>query len=103
MPYTQKAPPISYAEEARLNRAFQSLSPEQRASLIAVISGHLVTPRIQSLQRRGQFLYVAMADDLGIYDFGSERIAQSCLTALTDCLRSQRAAVQMLMPVAPGV
>lgn len=105
MPYAQKAPPISYADGPRLQRAIQALGEEQRNSFVAVYNDHLVNHSMQSLQRRGQFLYITLSRDseetVSIFDFGQAAVAQSCLTALTDCLRGQRAAVKVLMPVAP--
>lgn len=99
MYHPPKPPPISYAEGPRLLRAAQRLSPEQQAQFIATANKHMTRHHIESLQRRGQCLHVAVDGQVSIYDFGSSNIAQNCLTALTDCLRSRHAPVQVLMPV----
>lgn len=102
MPYAQKAAPLSYAEGARFDRAVQALAPDQRKALFASINDHLTKRNIESLQRRGQYLYLTITGEdgpaVGIYDFGVTHSAQSCLTALTDCLRSKRSPVRVLMP-----
>jgi hypothetical protein len=98
------AQPISYTESARFQRAILSLEPEQRTSLVALLAEHLELKNIQSVQRRGHFIYLTVATDtgesVGIYNFGHERSAQMCLTAITDCLRVQRSPVKVLMPIA---
>ena len=73
--------------------------------LAATLEKHLVEEHIQSVQRRGQFIYVTLVGDpapVEIYDLGLAHAAQNCLTALTDCLRNQRKPVKVLMPVAAG-
>jgi hypothetical protein len=104
-PYAQRPPVISYAERPRFERSILTLPNDRRAALVATLNDHFEKRHIQSLQRRGQFLYLALSDDSGerleIYDFGCQQTAQSCLTALTDCLRSQRLTVRVLMPEPP--
>ncbi|HRK21252.1 MAG TPA: hypothetical protein PLX06_05560 [Fimbriimonadaceae bacterium] len=104
-PNSSKPPPLSYAEGPRLERAIRSLPDTQRNDFVDTLRKHLSAPSISSLQRRGQFLYVTVAEgkkeSVGVYDFGQVPRAQSCLTALTDYLRSERAPVRVLMPSSP--
>lgn len=106
-PFNQKPPPLSYAEGPRLERAIQSLPPEQRLDFLTVFRDHLSKQHIQSLQRRGQFIYVTVADGkkekVDVYDFGKVPFAQAGLTALTDYFRAERMAVRVLMPISPPV
>lgn len=104
-PTNPKPPPLSYAEGPRLERAIQSLDASERNNFVSILREHLSKPRIQSLQRRGQFLYVTVAEgkneEVGVFDFGKVPCAQACLTALTDYLRTERMSVRVLMPAAP--
>lgn len=104
-PFNQKPPPLSYAEGPRLERAIQSMTAQQRDDFLTVFRDHLSKQHIQSLQRRGQFLYVTVADgkkeSVGVFDFGKVPLAQAGLTALTDYFRAERMAVRVLMPIAP--
>jgi hypothetical protein len=105
MPFAPKAAPLSFADGPRLDRAINALSVEQRALFVELFKLHLATRHIQSLQRKGQFLYINVESETGdaesIFDFGGQPAAQLGLTALTDCLRSQGVPVKVLMPAAP--
>ena len=102
--FLKPAPPISYTPTARLTRAVQALTSAERSKLMDVLTRHQTERHIQFVQRRGQFLHVGILESkketIGIYDFGGAHMAQACLTALTDCLRSERLPVRVLMPTA---
>jgi hypothetical protein len=104
MPFGPKAPPLSYADGPRLQRAIQALAAAEREAFVAAYNEHLATRNILSLQRLGQFLNVVTlvgdVEALTVFDFGQVSKAQACLTALTDCFRSQNAVTRVLMPVA---
>ena len=105
MMFAKKEAPLSYSAGPRLDRALNSLSAEDRKTLGALYNKHVVDPVIQTVQRRGQFLYVVSqeADVIAtsVFDFGAVAAAQSFLIAMTDCLREQRAPVRVLAPTAP--
>lgn len=105
MPFAPKAAPLSYADGPRLERSINALSTEQRASFVELFKLHLATRHIQSLQRKGQFLYITVSKDgsevVSVFDFGGQPAAQLGMTALTDCLRSQGVPVKILMPGTP--
>jgi hypothetical protein len=99
---TSKPAPLSYAEGPRLQRAVQVLPYEDQVRFIEWYKSHLQSPRIQSLQRKGHYLHFTIQDGkkqtCEVFDFGDEPHAKMCLAALTDCLRSERAPVKVLMP-----
>jgi len=99
-PFSKPAAPISYAEGPRLSRALQTLPYSEQERFLKFYQAHLASPRIQSLQRRGHTIYFAVegSDTPEVFDFGQEHNAQRVLSALTDCLRANRAAVKVLMP-----
>ena len=101
-PFAKSPPPISYAEGPRLSRALQSLPYKEQERFLKSYQTHIESPRILSIQRRGHLIYLTIqgTDTPEIYDFGQEHSAQRVLSALTDCLRANRAAVKILMPVA---
>lgn len=100
-PFAKSVPPISYAEGPRLSRALQTLPYKEQERFLKFYQAHLATPRILSIQRRGHMIYFAIegTDTPEVFDFGQEHNAQRVLSALTDCLRANRAAVKVLMPV----
>lgn len=101
-PFAKSPPPISYAEGPRLSRALQTLPYKEQERLLKSYQAHLESPRILSIQRRGHTICLTIqgTDTPEVYDFGQEHNAQRVLSALTDCLRANRAAVKVLMPVA---
>jgi hypothetical protein len=99
-PFQKAPPPISYNEGARLSRAIHVLPFADQERFLKSYKAHLASPRFQWVQRRGRLIYLALDDPNTpeVYDFVMEHNAQRALAALTDCLRSERAAVKVLMP-----
>jgi hypothetical protein len=99
-PFQKAAPPRSNTEGARLSRALHVLPFPDQERFLKSYKAHLESPRFQWVQRRGQMIYLAVQGSASpeVYDFELERNAQQALAALTDCLRSERAAVKVLMP-----
>ena len=87
------------ADRTPLDVASRARQPNEK--IVALLNEHLASHRIKSLQRRGRFIHIGLADGESVYDFGGEHVALNCLTALTDCLRSQHAPVPVLMPAPP--
>ena len=99
-PFQKAPPPISYNEGARLSRAIHFLPFAEQERFLKSYKSHLESPRFEWIQRRGRLIYLAVGDTDSpeVYDFELEHNAQRALAALTDCLRSERAAVKVLMP-----
>jgi uncharacterized circularly permuted ATP-grasp superfamily protein len=104
MVFAKKAEPLSYADGPRLDRAIKTLSADARLRFVTSFNEHLKSPIIQSVQRCGATLQMVVGtggkQTVQTFDFSAVARAQCCLTALTDCLRSQGAPVQVLMPKA---
>ena len=86
-----------------MTRVIQLLPRPEQVRLLNGYEAHKKAPYYASIQRRGRFICLARegSDIVEVYDFGLELNAQRCLSALTDCLRTNRAPIKVLMPAPP--